>query len=210
MRRLAWTLLAAFAAAPAQAHEMPGSQVFLAADPQAVTLEAHIPLSELEVAYGRPLSLAALPAEDEGLRAYLAEHIGVTTIEGEAWGETIERLTGEQREDHALLVAHLTFAPPEGATNRLLLDYDAVSHEVMSHYAEVWLGALGENAQPVARLQAPTTTTLVTASGMGLPDPPQPGGAGDNQTMASILLLVMTFAAAATAARFLRRKAREE
>ena len=171
MRRLAAAAILAFLGGPAFAHVMPNSTVHLAPAGEALTADLRVPLSELQIAYGRPLAPAAIPSERAALEAYLRAHVAVSGTDGRYWPLAVESLAAARDHDHDQLAVRLRFDPPPGRPSCCIrLTYDAVNHEVMSHFALVhWTPQPGAAATPVARMQAPLREVVVIVR----PDLPQ-------------------------------------
>jgi HupE / UreJ protein len=129
------------------AHPMPDTIVLLDVQADGVRAEVRLPLSELEVGFGRPLP-AARVRESAALRAeigrYLAAHMSARSPDGRAWVTSVRTVrfergpasTGLGDVDEA--VVDVWLAPPTGAPVRqFTLRYDAVVHELLTHRALV-------------------------------------------------------------------------
>lgn len=149
---------------------MPNSTVRLSAAGKAVTAEAVIPLSELSAAMGETLSPMSVGDRRDALEAYLRQHVALKAADGTAWAMRLDGMTAERDHDHDMLRARLSFTAPEGPDQGIALVYDAVLHQVASHYALVYLRADGAGDQPLARLQAPTTAVVI-AEPAAAPEP---------------------------------------
>ncbi|WP_067712549.1 HupE/UreJ family protein [Nocardia yamanashiensis] len=131
--------------APAQAHPMPGTNVFLDVRETAIEAELLIPTMDLAEASGIRVDLRTRLSDTEstGLATYLHDHLRPATSEGAPWSVRITDLrldytdrtaTGPDKE----LVAHAVLTPPAGAGMRhFALTYDAVMHKVVTHTAIV-------------------------------------------------------------------------
>ena len=143
-------------AAQVHAHPMPNSTVVVESAPTGIIATVSIPLSELEVALGAPVSL-----EGPGravLEAYVRAHITVTAPDGQPW-RTNQPKMEILDDNHPILSFSLSFAGPPGA-RKPTLRYDAVNHRVASHYALVYR-RIGGRLVPLGRLQSPATTLAI-------------------------------------------------
>ena len=136
-------LLVGFGGAPAaEAHPMPTSVVLLNVHADCIDAEVQIPLNELQAAFGHAVNdSSAHLVERLGptLRDYLARHIRPQSPNGQSWGvlvgalavhETQNPINGTYRE----LTAQVRLVPPVGeSVRRLVLYYDAVVHQVVTH-----------------------------------------------------------------------------
>ena len=146
MRRLLAFLLA-LAAPAAWAHAIPDAAVFLDVEEGGVRAELHLPLSELEIGFGRDLlpgGERAVARYRSALAAYLAEHVGAVAPDERPWTVTVRSVgyhtepTGTHIGDVEEAVAEVWLVPPDGApVRRFTLLYDAVVHELISHQALV-------------------------------------------------------------------------
>ncbi len=134
---------------PAGAHPMPQSAVLLDIHPTGVSVELHLPLSELEVGFGHPL-LTDDPAQRiallrPALSAYIVKHLSATAPDGRLWQTEVREVTLGPDElpqyyvrPVKFLLARVWLAPPPGApTRRFTLHYDAVVHQLVTHVALV-------------------------------------------------------------------------
>ena len=133
---------------PAQAHPMPDSQILLDINRADVDMTLHIPLVELEVAYGKPLSQdpdKSIAGSRDDLAAYFARHIVVLSSSGQPWKVAV---TGVERGENQTppfwtrptpyVDAHVHLTPPPGASARTFtLNYDVVVHQLLTHVALV-------------------------------------------------------------------------
>jgi hypothetical protein len=131
------------------AHPMPNSVVTLDVGEHAITGEIVIPLIELDLALGTDFSsdsAAKLPAGEMQLREYLADHLSLAAPDGAPWTVSVGKIavgeeTGAAAEPYAELLANVALTPPANAPVRqFTLTYDAVMHQVATHYALVDLG----------------------------------------------------------------------
>jgi hypothetical protein len=153
---LVFALALTVPAAHAGAHTMPNSTVVVEqVSAQSVRLALAIPLSELAAALGRPAdSQADISAE---LSRYLNQHVSVVSADGLPWLAKLEDMASADGE-HLVMVIVLSFTPPPGASSSpARLRYDAINHQVASHYALVY-HRVGGKLVPLGRLQSPATT----------------------------------------------------
>lgn len=140
---LAGLLLVLLGPAPAAAHPMPESRLWIDTAPRGVVLTLQLPLNRLELAYGQPLSAAprqVLEKHAEGLSRYLLQHVGARS--GAAgWQALRPRLTVTGSDAASgELEAVLDLRAPAGADPRVFtLLYDAVTHEVRTHRGLAYL-----------------------------------------------------------------------
>jgi hypothetical protein len=149
----------------ATGHPMPNSVLTLDVGEHAIAGEIVIPLIELDLAMGTDFSsdpAVAIAAAQDRIRGYLAAHVSASTPEGQAWTIAIDDIHVPETANvaspsYAELVARLLMTPPEAASVRqFTLNYDAVLHRVVTHYAlvtvgEDWLnGQIDAHGEPVS------------------------------------------------------------
>jgi hypothetical protein len=147
---------------PVAAHPLPGSLVLLDFGQTSVQARLELPLDQLELAYGKSLSVdpaAAVAREHEALAAYLAAHVRPQTPDGRGWLLRTESLTVQRSANGPELSALMRWIPPDGAPlRRLHLEYDVISHEVVAHQVLItarndWQrGVFGTAPEPLATL----------------------------------------------------------
>lgn len=134
---------------------MPNSTVVVEAAPTETVATVSIPLSELEVALGAPVSLKGTARA--ALESYVRAHIAVTAADGQLWVVTQLQIEIDV-DDHPQLKLSMRFLPPGGGRHGASsLRYDAVNHRVASHYVLVY-SRVGDKLVPLGRLQSPATT----------------------------------------------------
>lgn len=125
-----------------QAHPMPESRVWIDTTPAGLRLTLQLPLNRLEYGFGQPLADdpgAVLPQHAEALAAYLAAHVGARSGD-RAWHSLAPQLSVEGNDASAELQAVIELVAPAGADSRSpTLQYDAITHEVRTHRAQVFL-----------------------------------------------------------------------
>jgi hypothetical protein len=141
------TILALLALATfASAHQQPTTLVDLDVLGDRVAMTLHIPLPELELAFGhnvqdRPEQTVA--QWEAPFRDYLLAHIHPTTPAGQAWTVQVVDLTIEKAEQtqsgpYQEVSVRLTLIPPPNADPRdFTLHYDLIMHQVVTHKAIV-------------------------------------------------------------------------
>jgi hypothetical protein len=127
----------------AASHPMPNSVVTLGINETAVIGEITIPLIELDLALGTDYSthpVTAVPGAEEQLKAYIGQHVSAATQAGASWYTIVHGVALAVSEDATFpeVVAEVTFTPPASVSTRdFVLAYDAVMHQVVTHYALV-------------------------------------------------------------------------
>lgn len=154
-------LLCALWAASAAAHPMPESRVWIDTTPAGLKLTLELPLNRLEFAFGQPLTGHAdtvLAQHGEALSRYLLQHVGARSGH-DGWQALRPQLNVVGNDASAELEAVLELRAPAGADKRSpTLLYDAVTHEVRTHRAQVFLrkdwagGFVGEAPLPLGEL----------------------------------------------------------
>lgn len=121
---------------------MPESQVWVDSADDGLTLTLRIPLSRLEFAFGQPLAdhpSTVLKTHGDALAQYLLMHVGARSS-GQGWQALRPTLRVDGTDRAAELQALLVLRAPAGAdTRRVELLFDAVTHEVRTHRAQVFL-----------------------------------------------------------------------
>jgi HupE / UreJ protein len=158
------------------AHQQPTTIVLLEVYPNRVAMELQIPLTELELAFGNDVSKdpnalmgKVRPQFDE----YLTAHIHPMTRDGRPWTVTVLDLTvggAEQTQSgpYREVIVHLDLRPPVDASARsMVLNYDLIMHQVVTHKALVsirrdWESGLnGEESVETGVIAVDTQTTKI-------------------------------------------------
>ena len=138
-------LAAGIASLPTYAHQQPVTLVVLDVGPQNGAMTLHVPLNELELAFGNNVtqtpetSLARWQAQ---FSEYLTTHIHLTT-KGESWLVQVTEMEvakAEQTQSGPFqeVIVHLSLTPPAGVnTRKFTLHYDVIMHQVVTHKALV-------------------------------------------------------------------------
>ncbi|PTL75708.1 hypothetical protein DAT35_53865 [Vitiosangium sp. GDMCC 1.1324] len=125
----------------ARAHLVRNTAVILDIGESSVHAEIQMPLDQLALALTR--SFSAVPAEvmrerAAELPAYVREHFGASTPEGQPFSVEVGSIGVQRVEDGDCLVAHVTLRPPQGGSSRAFTLTDTlVLHQVMNHRALV-------------------------------------------------------------------------
>lgn len=155
-RLLIFMLAVLFGSMKVSAHPMPYSVLLLDIGGHSVKAELQLPLSELELAFGHQVNqntdglVARLGPQ---LQAYLLKHIHPVTMDGKPWTVAITQLKVQPAEQSMTgryneLSVQLILTPPSDATPRhFMLNYDAIIHQVVTHYALVSVRQDWDNAQ---------------------------------------------------------------
>jgi len=159
------------------AHPTNSTIVLLDVSPDRVTMEMHIPLGELELAFGHDVSKSTDSLVDRlgpQLKEYLVAHIHPLTTEGQPWTVEVADLKVEkaqppQIDPYQRITVHLFLRPPPGATTRRFeLSYDVIMHQVVSHKAlfsvrNDWeSGKAGDRPTAVGVIKVDTVTTRIS------------------------------------------------
>jgi hypothetical protein len=128
------------------AHPMPNTLILLDIRSDKVAAEIQLPLNELEVAFGHDVNRNSnnlLKRLGPQLTAYLLAHIKIFAPDGKAWAVAIDDMQVQPVQESASgpykeLTVHVSLVPPANAnTRRFNLNYDAIIHQVVSHFALV-------------------------------------------------------------------------
>jgi hypothetical protein len=151
-RPITWPLLAAatllLMPQTSYGHQQPTTIVVLDVRPGGVGMELQVPLSELELAFGHSVSTNPTDLLDRlgaSLSTYLVSHIHPAALDGRPWSVSVANMMVGQAEQtqsgpYQEITFRLLLTPPAGATNRtLVLNYDVILHQVVTHKAIVSL-----------------------------------------------------------------------
>lgn len=170
-----WLLIVlwlAIGTATAYAHEQPTTLVMLDVAPDKVAMTLHVPLNELELAFGHEVSVnpeASLKRWQAPFQEYLLAHIHPLTEGRQAWSVAVLDLQVQKAEQvqsgpFQEILVRLALTPPPGAsTRKFILQYDAIMHQVVTHKALVSIrndwerGQTAEVAVGVIRVNTETT-----------------------------------------------------
>ena len=141
-------LLSMSLAGTGYAHQQPTTLVVLDVGSDRVTMNLHVPLTELELAFGHNVTdrpEETMSAWAPALKDYLVAHIRPVTRAGEPWSVRVQRMnvgSAEQTQSGPFqeVFVELSITPPAGATVRkFILNYDLIMHQVVTHKALVSL-----------------------------------------------------------------------
>ncbi|RZA03139.1 MAG: HupE/UreJ family protein [Sphingobacteriaceae bacterium] len=125
---------------------MPNTLILLDIRSDKVSAELQLPLNELELAFGHDVNRNSnnlINRLGTQLKSYLLQHIKVFTPEGKPWTVTIDDMQVQPVQEstsgpYKELTVQVTLVPPANANTRQFnLNYDAIIHQVVSHYALV-------------------------------------------------------------------------
>ncbi|HEY3739907.1 MAG TPA: HupE/UreJ family protein [Bryobacteraceae bacterium] len=156
------------------AHQQPTTLMALGIDSDRVTMNLHIPLPELELAFGHHVTVRpeeTIATWESPLRSYLVNHIRPRTTDNQPWqvhvlDMNLEKSEQTQSGPFQEVTIHLSLTPPAGASLRdFILDYDVVMHQVVTHKALVsiqrdWGSGQLEPTQ-IGVIAVNTTTTRI-------------------------------------------------
>lgn len=158
----------------ALAHQQPTTLVVLDVAPNQVAMNLHVPLSELELAFGNDVSQTPetyLPKWQAQFSDYLRSHIRPIT-DGKPWSVAVLDMQVQKAEQTQSgpfqeILVRLALTPPVGLdTRRFTLDYDLIMHQVVTHKALVsirndWERGQSEEEQEVGVIRVNTATTRI-------------------------------------------------
>lgn len=143
------------------AHQQPTTLVLLDIGATQVEMSLHVPLNELELAFGRDVTVRPeerLDAWSAPFRRYLTEHIRPVSPYGQPWTVQVHEMSigrAEQTQSGPFqeVFVRLQLTPPAGTSPRsFILNYDLILHQVVTHKALVsihsdWAGGHVEPQQ---------------------------------------------------------------
>lgn len=151
-------------AAPASAHPIGASAVYVTVADAQVGLELAVPLDKLDQATGLDVAPtdASLAANDHQLRGLVGGAVRVRDDSGATYATSISSLQTQVVNSTPALVARLTATPPSGHVDgNVLLSYSLVVDQLAGHRAFVFLvsdlqaGQVAEGGpQPVGTIEA--------------------------------------------------------
>jgi hypothetical protein len=129
------------------AHQTPTTIVLLDINPGKVNVELQLPLSELELAFGQPVTKnpeTFIERMGPQLTEYLKAHINSYVTKENPWVVEVMDMAVKKGEQLASgtafweLVVQLVLHPPAGvSTRKFTFDYDVIMHQVINHAAFV-------------------------------------------------------------------------
>jgi hypothetical protein len=141
-RRLA-ALLALWLTHNADAHPQPATLITLDIADDHVAAELHVPLPELELAFGHEVTKQPLRGWDAAFRDYVLAHFRPATPGGERWSAVIgeTRVTNAEQNQAGSFqeaIVNLRLTPPgAAAVGDFVLHHDLILHQVVTHKALV-------------------------------------------------------------------------
>lgn len=139
-------LLATFIAPLTYAHQQPTTLAVLDVGSDQVVMNLHVPLTELELAFGHDVTQRpeeTITVWGRAFQAYLIDHIHPVTATGKPWSvQVMEMAVGDAEQTQSgpfqEILVQLSLTPPAGASLRnFLLNYDLIMHQVVTHKALV-------------------------------------------------------------------------
>ncbi len=158
----------------AYAHQQPTTLVALTVGADRVSMKLHVPLPELELAFGNKVTQSpeqTITTWGPAFQQYLAEHIHPVTVTGQPWSVQVQDIAigrAEQTQSGPFqeVTANLSLLPPAGGSLRdFILRYDVIMHQVVTHKALIsvasdWAGGRVEPAE-IGVIAVNTTTTKI-------------------------------------------------
>lgn len=143
------------------AHQQPTTLAMLDVSAGNVAMTLHIPVSELDLAFGHGLAQnpeKSVAANGQALESYIAGHIRPVAPGGARWTVSVKNLkvgSAEQTQSGPFqeVIAEVILTPPSGVSPRTFtLHYDLILHQVVTHRALVsirsdWEGGRMEPVQ---------------------------------------------------------------
>ena len=168
------TLLSTLLAPSTYAHLQPTTLAVLDIGSANVELNLHVPLNELQLAFGHDVTQnpeQTIAVWGPAFRIYLMNHIHPTTAAGQPWSVRVqdwkvERSEQAQSGPFQEVTVRLCLTPPAGGSVRdFILDYDVIMHRVVTHKAlfsihSDWASGRVEPTQ-VGVIAVNTTTTRI-------------------------------------------------
>jgi hypothetical protein len=135
-----WIAVVTVWGGPVWAHSMHQSAVLLDFRGSRVETQLQLPLDRLSISFGRTVDAAGLAGERAQLQAYVLAHIHPVMPDGRALSVQLVSMSIETVEQAPYLVVRLVLAAP-GQVNieRFTLNYDVITHEIVTHVVLVYL-----------------------------------------------------------------------
>ncbi len=115
-------------------HSMYQSAVLLDLRDDAVDAELQLPLDRLAISFGKTVDQSSLPGLKASLATYVKLHLNPVSETGRAFSTRIGAMSIETVEGAPYLVVHVAMTPPPGERSvRFTLNYDVISHEIVTH-----------------------------------------------------------------------------
>jgi hypothetical protein len=135
-------LLLLFIASFAFSHPMPNAVLLLSLKEKNVAAELQLPLSQLELAFGKSLNEKAnilIDSFDTQLKSYVLSHWKIKSENNQNWTINIEKMQVDSVIESASgaykeLIINLLLTPPLGESNRVFtMEFDVITHQVVTH-----------------------------------------------------------------------------
>lgn len=135
-----WTAVVMAWSGSLAAHSMHQSAVLLDFRGSRVETELQLPLDRLSISFGRTVDEAGLASERAQLQSYVLAHIHPVMPDGRALGVRWVSLNIQTVEQAPYLVVRLVMvAPGSTGIDRFTLNYDVITHEIVTHVVLVYL-----------------------------------------------------------------------
>lgn len=126
--------LAAIWSVPSAAHSMYQSAVLLDFRGNGVRAELQLPVDRLSISFRQTVDADHFAAERAALAKYVLAHVRPVDSEGRAFAVKLDSMQIETVEKAPYLVVGLSFTPPAGgAVDQFTLNYDVITHEIVTH-----------------------------------------------------------------------------
>jgi hypothetical protein len=118
----------------ASAHSMYQSAVLLDFRGDKVEAELQLPIDRLAISFRRTVDDDHFAGERPDLQAYVLAHIHPVSSDGKPFSVHFVSMNIETVEKASYLVVHLVLVPPaKGNANLFTLNYDVITHEIVTH-----------------------------------------------------------------------------
>ena len=137
---LLWIAVVTVWSGPLAAHSMHQSAVLLDFRGNRVETELQLPLDRLSISFRRTVDATELAGERADLQAYVLAHLHPVMPDGRALAVQRVSMSIETVEQAPYLVVRLVLAAPGQANiDRFTLNYDVITHEIVTHVVLVYL-----------------------------------------------------------------------
>lgn len=119
---------------PISAHSMYQSAVLLNLQDNAVRAELQLPVDRLSISFRQTVDESHFAGERSKLESYVLQHVHPVTSDGKPFSVRCEGMKIQTVENAPYLVVQLLFLPPPKANLDLwTLNYDVITHEIVTH-----------------------------------------------------------------------------
>ena len=116
------------------AHSMYQSAVLLDFRGNTVAAELQLPVDRLSISFRQTVDEDHFPTERDALQTYVLAHVHPVASDGRPFSVQFVSMSIQTVEKAPYLVVHLLLTPPSGATTDLFtLNYDVITHEIVTH-----------------------------------------------------------------------------